>query len=99
MKFAIVFTESARRDISESNQWFLDKSGAALAERFVDSLENCVTRIADKPESFAVVYKDYRHGMLSAFPYLVTFRIKGKAIEILAVTHGSRNPDIWKRRT
>lgn len=98
MSFPIRFTEEAEKDLADAATWFADEVGIDLANRFIDVVESNTRKIAKNPEHYAVVYKNYRQCVIRPFSHVVTFRINGGTVEILAVTHGSRNPKVWKQR-
>jgi toxin ParE1/3/4 len=98
MTYPIRFTEEAEKDLTEAASWFADEIGIELANRFIDSVEATTQKIAENPVQFAVVYKTYRQCVIRTFSYVVTYRINNQSIEILAITHGSRNPGVWKQR-
>ena len=98
MLYPIRFTEEAEKDLADAAMWFADEVGIELANRFIDLVETNTRKIAENPEHYAIVYKNYRQCVIRPFSYVVTFRFNDRTVEILAITHGSRNPKIWKRR-
>jgi hypothetical protein len=46
-----------------------------LAEEFYTELRYCVTKAADKPESFPIRERDIRRANLRRFPYHFLFRV------------------------
>ena len=49
-------------------------------------------------ELYATVWKDIRFYRVKQFPFLVYYRVRAGAVEVLAVLHGSREPLIWQSR-
>lgn len=98
MAFPVRFTEEAEKDLIDAATWFADEMNVDLAKRFIDLMESTIQKVAENPEHYAVVYKDYRQCVIRPFSHIVTYRIKSQAIEILAITHGSRDPKVWKQR-
>lgn len=98
MPYPIRFTEEAEKDLADAAIWFADHVGIDLANRFVDLVETNTRKISENPEHYAVVHKNYRQCVVPPFSYVLTFRINDRAVEVLAVTHGSRNPKVWKQR-
>ena len=98
MAFPVRFTEEAEKDLIDAATWLADEVNVDLANRFIDLMESTIRRVAESPEHHAVAYKDYRQCVVRPFSYIVTYRIKSQAVEILAITHGSRDPKVWKQR-
>jgi plasmid stabilization system protein ParE len=98
MAFPVRFTEEAEKDLINAATWFAGEVGIDLADRFIDLIESTIQQLAENPEHYAVVHKNYRQCVIRPFSYIVTYRIKSHSIEILAVTHGSRDPKVWMQR-
>lgn len=85
-------------DLREAVNWY-DDQRQGLGDRFFRAAEVTMSRIEENSEQFPIIYRDLRRALLpQPFPYQVFFRIRGEWVEILAVTHSSRSPHIWKRR-
>lgn len=41
----------------------------------------------------------YRRGVVDRFRYVIVFEERADAIEVVAIAHGSRGPEYWKKRT
>lgn len=98
MAFKLWFTLEAKRDLEEICDWFTSESGDVLANRFLQTLELTAKKIAEAPQHYAIVHKNYRQCRTPVFEYVVTYRIKKQIIEVLAITHGKRDPSLWKGR-
>lgn len=98
MSLPVRFTEEAEEDLRQAATWFACEAGFDLANRFIDLVEATIHRLAETPELYAVVYKNYRQCVIRPFSFIVTYRIQASAIEILAISHGSRDPNVWKER-
>lgn len=66
-----------------------------LAEEFANAVERMFDRIEAMPELYALVLTNVRRGKLRRFPYLIYYRDQ---IEVIAVLHGSRDPELWQSR-
>ena len=93
----IEFHAQAREELAESAQWYEDRK-SRLGEEFLDEIESKLERIARKPNSYSIVYKDVRQASLSRFPYFLYYTIKPPSVFILSIWHKKRNPDGWKIR-
>jgi toxin ParE1/3/4 len=96
--YRVVFTPSAKEDLREARDWY-DKDGLGLGDVVLDEVLRATNRIGGNPEQFAKVYGDVRQLALKRFLYVISFRVTNEHVEILAILHGYRNPEIWKRRS
>lgn len=89
----------AQNDIQEIVDYYETKTSKRITDCFLDNLYVELQFIKTKPTSFQLKHKDTRVRYIKSFPFGIHYRIKNKnIIEILAVLHTSRNPNIWKNR-
>jgi len=69
-----------------------------LGIRFVNNLDEALRRLSINPDMYREVEPGIRKIRLKTFPYAVTYRSKGAALEIIAVMHIRRKPGYWKDR-
>ena len=88
----------AQADIEAAATWYeQQQSGQGL--RFLDVLDQVLTRVRDTPLQFpAISAAGVRRALLHTFPYAVYFRETEQTIAILAVIHLRRDPRIWRGR-
>jgi toxin ParE1/3/4 len=85
------WTEAAVRDLEEMHAFIARaQNRPEVADRTVDSIMNAVETAARFPESgrAGTRVKDTRELILA--PWLVIYRIRHEAVEVLSVIHGSR---------
>ena len=70
-----------------------------LAERFSEELLRVLSLVETMPEAYAIVEREYRQVCLNHFPHVVAYIVNGGSVVVLAVLHGHRNPETWKRRS
>jgi hypothetical protein len=70
-----------------------------LGERFLDDVQNCVDKISDNPETYAILANNIRAALLAKFPYVIYFRLEADTAYILGVIHGRRSDRAWKYRS
>lgn len=97
MPHRVVFTPSAKQDVREARDWY-DRTGLELGTAFVKEVLSLTDRIASDPRQFAEAYRDVRQSRLKRFPYVVSYRVSEEQVEVLAVLHGYRDPQVWKKR-
>ena len=99
MNYKVVISDSAKKDIKESAQWY-NKQQSGLGRRFVKSIRKCISVVRVHPESFQIRYKDNRVAIPEVFPFLIVYILnkRDKTIRIIAVFHTSQNPNKLKER-
>lgn len=69
-----------------------------LGRRFGDEVERVVNLLLEHPELGARVDETLRHFVLRKFPFSVVYAATDDLIYILAIAHGSREPEYWRPR-
>jgi toxin ParE1/3/4 len=93
----VVFAAAALAETTDALEWYGFRS-EELRERFEEELDETVTRIAENPLQFRVIYKGVRRALLHRFPYRLFFRILPDRVQVIACLHTSRSPRHWRRR-
>ena len=60
-----------------------------------DQLELGV-RLVETPRIWPLREHGARRALVQRFPYYVYFREAGEGVQILAVVHNRRHPDVWR---
>jgi len=97
MSLRVVFRTAAQVEFDKAAIWYNDQH-QGLGEEFVQEIDDVVSQAATHPERYPVVAGDVRRAVARRFPYSVFFRIRADTLVVLAVFHGRRNPEVWKRR-
>ena len=100
MSFRVV--APARREFFQAAAWY-DQRREGLGDQFVDPIKRAFQRIAENPsshpkETSARWRRDFRRCPVDGFPYHVIYEIRPDELRVLAVMHGNRQPEYWKRR-
>ncbi|MCI0460959.1 MAG: type II toxin-antitoxin system RelE/ParE family toxin [Gemmataceae bacterium] len=98
MTLPVVYLPEAQDDIDAAYAYY-EQCLAGLGDRFLEALRDCVSRIADAPEMYGIVYQDIRAAPLRRFPYVVYYRVEPDRILVIAVQHGRRSWKGWQGRT
>ena len=93
----VVFSEDARADALETFA-FYEGRRRGLGARFRDHLDLAVRRVSEDPERYPLVYRELRRRLVERFPYAVYFRVYPELVFVVAVMHGSRDPQRWRAR-
>jgi plasmid stabilization system protein ParE len=97
MSLRVVLRPEAQADLLAARRWY-ERQRQGLGDEFAQSVEELLDRIAKMPELCAVALWGVRCGKLRRFPYVVYYRVLADRIEVIAVLHGSRNPQVWQDR-
>jgi plasmid stabilization system protein ParE len=84
-------------DIQAAAVWYEDQR-AGLGARFLEELDQVFRRIVDNPRQFPSVEDEVHRALLGHFPYGVYFHTGDERINVLAVLHLHRHPEMWKSR-
>jgi plasmid stabilization system protein ParE len=97
MNYAIEVRRDAEKDVQAASDWY-DEQRPQLGTEFVNAFAAVCKVITERPHSFPTVFKNARRARVDRFPYSAIFRLEGKKVLVVAVTHASRDPKIWQRR-
>jgi len=78
-------------------RWYCRQSEDA-AERFEAAFQDALDRIRRHPENWAVYDATHWFVTLKKFPFHAIFRLEDETIWVVALSHGSRDPDYWRGR-
>ena len=92
-----VFHPAALIEYSEAVQYYA-QNRTALAQAFIDAVENTIYRIRESPTTWQIIDEDVRRCMTRKFPYGILYTVEEDEILILAIMHCSREPNYWKSR-
>ena len=61
-------------------------------------IEETLSRVLDHPYSFPPVRGNLRRAVVRRFPFAIFYEVTANEIEIIAVFHSRRNPEVWQSR-
>lgn len=91
------FTPEADAELTEAREWYSHQR-KDLDLEFMQCVEVALLRIQSNPRLFPVVYGTLRRAVVRRFPFAILYEVTPDEIEIIAVFHSRRNPDVWKSR-
>lgn len=91
------YHREARKELHDAVLWYEDQR-TGLGSIFWTAVRETVERIAENPKRFPIVHRDLRQAFVPRFPYLIFFVSRKDRLEIFAIFHTSRAPEIWKSR-
>ncbi len=97
MKPLIIHRE-AIEELDEAVAYYEDQK-AGLGLDFLVEVEQALSKIQQNP-SLGSVYKviGIRRYVIQRFPFLVFYAELEECIWVVAIAHGKRRPDYWRRR-
>jgi len=100
VSYTIKLLPGARLDLKEIMEYY-EEQQSGLATRFFKNLLPTIRRIRQSPVIFQVRYKNVRQAPVHKFPIWVHYIIEeaDEQVVIIAATHSSQNPQVWKDRT
>jgi plasmid stabilization system protein ParE len=97
MSLRVAFRAAAQVEFEKAAIWYNDQR-QGLGQEFLQEIDDVVSRAASHPERYPIVVGHVRKAVARRFPYSVFFRIRADTLVVLAVFHGRRDPEIWRRR-
>ena len=72
---------------------FYDEQSSGLGEEFVLCVDAKLEFINRHPKACPEMYKDFRRGLISRFPFGIYYKIEGKRIVVFAVLDLRQDPE------
>ena len=91
------FSKEARADVREAKE-FIGKDNKKKLDDFADAVEHAIHSLLEFPYRGSPYELQTRRIMLEGFDYAMIYIPAGTVIQIVAVTHTSRNPEHWHGR-
>jgi plasmid stabilization system protein ParE len=98
MRYTLILRRVAQREFDEAADWYRAHR-AGLGAEFIDAVEQVFENLGNNPELYAVVHEEIRQAFVRRFPYALYYRIEGRRVIILAISHTSRDPAVWQSRS
>lgn len=91
------FRKEAEKDIEVIYQWYESKRDG-LGEKFLDCLDEAVSRLRINSKIYPIVNKNVRRAFTERFPYGIFYIENEKSVIVIAVMHARKNPTTWQAR-
>ena len=95
--FSIELSDEAEVDFDKSYEFYFEDS-PKVADSYFKQMNISFENINHNPKSFSIVHKHVRKYVVKKFPFVVYYRIVDTIIQVIAIFHTSRNPEIWNER-
>ena len=93
----IRFTPEADTELTEARHWYSHKR-QDLDLEFMQCIDDVLARVVSNPYFFPVVYRHLRRAVVHRFPFAVLYEVTANEVQVIAVFHSRRNPEVWKSR-
>ena len=94
---SVIVRREAEQDI-QSAHGFHEQAQLGLGYQFITRVRQALERIEKNPELYGIIWQDVRAARLKQFRYVVYYVLFADRVEILAVTHASRDASSWQPR-
>lgn len=98
MSLPLRIRPEAAQDLEDTAAWH-EEQNRGLGQEFLDEIRRSLQRIAEHPELYPSLHRNTRRALTLRFPFGVFYRVEVDFIVVVAVMHGSRDPQRWKQRT
>ena len=93
----IRFNPAADAELTEARHWY-SQYRQDLDLEFMQCIDDVLARVVRNPHLFPVVYGNLRRAVVRRFPFAVLYEVTADEIQVIAVFHSRRNPEVWKSR-
>src|SRR5262245_42616536 len=93
----VIFHIEAEAEVVQALEWYAERSALA-ARAFVHELSHVVRLAVRSPETWPRAFGNTRRIVFPRFPFDLVFRLRGEALEIVALAHQRRQPSYWADR-
>ena len=97
MRYVVKLTDEAIMEAEDAAEWY-ETQRYGLGVRFIRLLKLELDTIAETPLAFPKVRRNIRGRTMGGFPYSIYYAMSDTQVNVIAVFHHSRNPDIWRKR-
>lgn len=93
----IRFTPEADVELTEAREWYSHQR-KDLDLEFMQCIDDALSRITRNPFLFPAVYHELRRVVVRRFPFAIFYELMSDEIQVIAVFHSRRDPEMWKVR-
>jgi plasmid stabilization system protein ParE len=97
MAAKLIIAPETEQDLGEAYAWYEERR-AGLGEEFLSCVDACIQAICRMPEMYAIIYENYRRGLVRRFPYSIFYEYSHNTVTVYCVFHNSRDPQKWRER-
>lgn len=98
--YKIKIDQEALNDLRKIVIWY-NSQLQNLGMRFHKQVKTQINSLKTQPYIYTIRYKDIRCMLVKKFPFMIHYSVNEELhlLEIYAILHTSRNPEIWNAKT
>ena len=99
MHYRINIQPDAKNDIIKASDWY-DSKHFGLGPELIQKVDEAIKQVLLQLLGYQKVFLNFRKVLIKQFSYCIYYHIDSKSekIDIVAVIHTSRSPEVWKKR-
>jgi hypothetical protein len=99
LNYSIKIDIDAFNDIQNTSEWY-EMQSKGLGLRYKNQTKKQINSLKKNPYLFSIKYDEIRCRKIEKFPFLIHYTIDDelKLVNVFAIFHTSRSPEIWKNR-
>jgi len=95
--YKIDISDDAEKDISTSTEYY-EEQQKGLGKRFFNAVLKAFGLIQKNPKAYPLTDNNLRKHVMKKFPFVILYFVGEVVVQIIAVFHTSRNPEIIEKR-
>jgi len=96
-KYKIELSNEAEEDFDDSYNYYA-KENQKIADNFFKHIEMSFVQISKNWEVYSYAFGEIKKFVVKKYPFVIYYKVNKSTIQIIAIFHTSRNPEIWKER-
>jgi len=96
-KSSVIFHPAALLEAEAARHWYNERNPAA-ARGFLSELAHAVAQVSEAPDQWPRFSAGTRRYVFPRFPFSLIYRIRGTALDVIAIAHHRRKPGYWQSR-
>lgn len=93
----LIIQPQAAQEAGEAARWY-EEQLPGLGIEFLLELDTALDRVINHPDIYPPIYRDARRVLVRRFPYAAYFVVAPDTVQVIAVLHQRRNPDLLQSR-
>ena len=95
--YTVIIQLEAEQDLDEVYHYF-ESQQQGLGFEFLAEITETIEVLEDNPMLFQRVYREMRRAIVKRFGYNLIYKVIENKVFILAIMHGTRDPERWQGR-
>lgn len=95
--YSVIIQPEAEQDLDTVYHYF-ESQKPGLGFEFLAEITETIEVLEDNPMLFQRVHRELRRAIVKRFGYNLIYKVMDSEVLILAIMHGSRDPERWQGR-